>query len=125
MAAQGERRGSPPESQGCTDDDETKMQLLCATREIFQAWEPDHIASKDLLDKLVNREDEPWAALWEKDIEAGNTKGPGARLAKFLKPFGIISKTIREPDGSTPKGYAVASFGEAFARYLPPSSPSP
>jgi hypothetical protein len=106
-------------AKGDTDEDDTKIQLLFAIREILQAWKPDHISSKDLLDELVNREDEPWAAWWKKDIDAGNTKGPGARLAKLLKPFGIISRSIREPDGTTPKGYSRSSFNEAFACYLP------
>ena len=105
---------------GDTDEEETKIQLLTASREIFQTWKPDHISSKDLLGELVNREGEPWAVWWKKDIDAGNTKGPGARLAKLLRPFGIISRSIREPDGTTPKGYPRSAFNDAFARYLPP-----
>ena len=107
---------------GDTDEEETKIQLLAACREIPQAWKRDHISSKDLIDELVNRECETWAVWWKKDIDAGNTKGPAARLAKLLKPFGIIPKTIRE-DGATLKGYPWPAFNKAFDCYLPPLSP--
>ena len=107
---------------GDTDEEEPKIQLLAAAREIRQTWKRDHISSKDFLDELVNREDEPWGVWWKKDIDAGNTKGPGARLAKLLKPFGIIPKTIRE-DGATLKGYQWSAFKEPSTAHLPPLSP--
>jgi hypothetical protein len=97
-----------------------KTQLLASIREIFQTGRGEHISSKDLLERLIEREDGPWASWWKKDFDSGNTKGPGAKLARMLKPFGIVSRTIREPDDSIPKGYLVASFDEAFACYLPP-----
>jgi putative DNA primase/helicase len=112
-------------AKGDTDDEDTKTQLLSSIREIFQTLKPDHISSKDLLERLIDREDEPWAAWWKKDFDNGNTKGLGAKLAKMLKPFGIVSRTIRAADGSTPKGYPLASFNEAFDCYLPPLPPSP
>jgi hypothetical protein len=72
-------------------------------------------------DQTGNR-DEPWAAWWEADIAKQNTRGPAAKLARLLKPFGIILKTIRESD-DTSKGYKLASFEEAFSRYLPREVP--
>ena len=39
-------------------------------------------------------------------------------LARLLAPFGIKPGTIRTA-GSTPKGYHIAQFEDAFARYLP------
>ena len=46
-------------------------------------------------------------------------KGIGQRdLAKRLKVYGIASKVIKLPDGSTPRGYMHAEFADAFARYL-------
>ena len=41
------------------------------------------------------------------------------QLAKLLKPFKIFPRHIRPGDGKTPKGYYLAAFAEAFARYLP------
>ena len=46
------------------------------------------------------------------------TEGTGRQTGETLKPFGIIPRTIREPDG-TPKGYHWSSFDEAFERYPP------
>jgi hypothetical protein len=46
-------------------------------------------------------------------------------LASLLKGYGIRSGSIRLDSGSTPKGYYMRSFLEAFERYLAPiSSPS-
>jgi hypothetical protein len=45
--------------------------------------------------------------------------------------YGIRPKTVRqpktplEPHGSTPKGYEVADFSDAFARYLKPERAQP
>ena len=101
------------------EDDNIKVMLLAAIRDIFQEREVDQISTKDLLDALIERDgDEPWAGWWEADIKKENTRGPAAKLARLLKPFDIIPWTIREEDGSTPKGYKLASFEEAFSRYL-------
>ena len=74
----------------------------------------------EILRKLAGREEEEaWTAQWPKAIAAGNTRGPAARMAALLKPFAISGGTIRLPDGSTPKGYKLADFADAFSRYLP------
>ena len=39
-------------------------------------------------------------------------------LARLLAPFAIKPSTIRT-SGGTPKGYQLAQFEDAFARYLP------
>lgn len=46
------------------------------------------------------------------------------QLAKLLDVYGIHPKTVRQSDGSTPKGYVVADFEDAFVRYLKPSIPA-
>jgi hypothetical protein len=61
---------------------------------------------------------------WEADIKKENTRGPAAKLAWLLKPFDIIPWTVREEGGSTSKGYKLASFRDAFSRYLPPGGTS-
>ena len=96
------------------------MQLLGAIREIFTQTGKDKISTEDLLRALVARENgEHWANFWEKDIKAENIRGPGTRLARYLKTFGIVPGTIREDDGSTPKGYKRDLFDAAFSRYHP------
>ena len=63
-----------------------------------------------LLDALIKRDgDELWAVWWEGDVTKGNMRGPAARLARLLKPFGVIVS----------KGYKRTSFEDAFSRYLP------
>jgi Protein of unknown function (DUF3631) len=101
------------------------IKLLAAIREIFEMGKVDRISTKDLLAALVERDcDEPWADWWEADIAKGNTRGPAAKLARLLKPFGVVAGTIREEHGSTAKGYKLASFEDAFSRYLSPPPPS-
>src|SRR5262249_12144071 len=41
------------------------------------------------------------------------------QLARVLKPFGIVSHTIRLAGGWTPKGYERKDFEDAWARYSP------
>jgi len=45
----------------------------------------------------------------------------GNQLAKLLRRFNILPRTIKFPDGSTAKGYHREDFQEAFERYLPES----
>jgi hypothetical protein len=41
-------------------------------------------------------------------------------LANALKPFGIRPKSVRVDIRSTPKGYELKNFEDAFSRYLEP-----
>ena len=101
------------------DDESTATQLLHAIREIFAEKKATHIPTHDLLKALIEREDEPWAGWWEPDIANGNLRGPASKLARILKPFGIVPEGIRVSDKSTPKGYKTAAFKEAFDAYVP------
>lgn len=101
-------------------DDSLNVKLLEAIRSIFTDRRIDRIPTQALLEALIARDnEEPWAMFWEQDMRKENTKGPASRLAKLLHIFGIRSGTIREEDGTTPKGYKLASFQDAFSRYLP------
>jgi Protein of unknown function (DUF3631) len=100
---------------------EHSVKLLAAFREIFEARAANQISTKDLLDALRKRAgDEPWAVWWKGDPAKNNIRGPARKLAHYLKPFAIAAHTIREPDGTTPKGYKLQYFEAAFSRYLPP-----
>jgi hypothetical protein len=102
----------------------TGAKLLAAVREIFEAREVNQISTIVLLKALIERDgDEPWGVWWAADIKKGNTRGPAAKLAHCLKPFGIVPGTIRVPDDTTLKGYKLESFKDAFSRYLPPKPP--
>ena len=110
---------------------DVKQTLLSDIRDIFAREFPkDHpghedkygprLATKRLLEELHGLEERNWIA-W------GRARKPmtDVALAGLLKGYGIRSGTVRLEDGSTPKGYYLRSFQEAFERYLPPISSSP
>ena len=102
-------------------DESIGIKLLAAVRDIFRMNQVNQIPTIALLKALIERDgDEPWAGWWEAAIEKGNTNGPAANLSRYLRPFGIERWTIREEDGSTAKGYKLATFEDAFSPYLPP-----
>jgi len=75
------------------------------------------ITSATLVAALAQIEERPWA-------EYGRSQKPitARQVARMLKSFKISSRQIRVGE-STCKGYHVADFDDAFARYLPPSPP--
>jgi hypothetical protein len=114
-------------AKGPTDDEDTRIMLLAAIREIISRWEYPAISSKGLLEELIEREGEPWGLWWARDVLNGNIRGPGSKLARHLKPFGIIPRTVRIEDDVV-KGYPINVFAESFDRYLPldePNNPLP
>lgn len=84
----------------------------------------EYVSTTALLDYLIGRDDGPWAGFWEKDLNAfpPNTKGPAARLARLLRPFGVEPTQIRTSkvdDKAKVRGYRRTGFDDAFTRYLP------
>jgi hypothetical protein len=104
------------------DDESLGVKLLSTIREAFNAMNADRLATKELLERLVNQDtDAPWAAWWEHDLKNDNIKGPGAKLAKYLKRYGIKSRGIRLGDNTT-RGYVREDFTDAWKRYCPPKT---
>ena len=102
------------------DDDSLGVKLLSASREAFDAPAVDRIPTRELLERLTSQEsDAPWAGWWENDLRNGNTRGPAAKLARLLKPYGIESRAIRLRDDTTPRGYMRKDFEQAWKRYCP------
>ena len=113
---------------------DVRQTLLSDIRDIilreFPTDHPDHehrygprLATKRLLEELRGLEERNWSA-WGK---AGKPMTDVA-LAGLLKGYGIRSGSVRLENGSTPKGYYLRSFKDAFERYLssqPTTSPSP
>jgi hypothetical protein len=100
------------------------VQLLRAIKEEFAAVAVRKMLSIDLLQALVEREGEPWAGWWGKEVDQAVSQGHPPRsapmdLASRLAPFGVIPKTVRVDDGSKGRGYDLADFADAFARYVP------
>lgn len=100
------------------DDESVGTLLLAHVRDAFR--DRDRVTTSDLLEELVQREDGPWARWWGDAVEAGRTKGPASKLARELKPFGIVPKVLRTPTG-TPRGYERDMFADSWARYLSPN----
>ena len=91
-----------------------KTQLLASIREIFQTGRGEHISSKDLLERLIEREDGPWASWWKKDFDSGNTKGPGAKLARM----GQAVRHRFADDQGTRRQHSERLFGGILRRSL-------
>lgn len=99
-----------------------EIRLLAAIRDVFSAEGKAQLSTLQILRGLAAREEEEdWTTRWPRQTAAGNTRGPAARMATLLRPYKISARTIRLPDGSTPKGYHLSDFSDAFARYLPPA----
>lgn len=80
---------------------------------------PERVALKELSRMLVQIEDAPWAR-----IDSGRPLD-SALLAKRLRTFDIVAKPLRLGPSAVSRGYARASFEEAFSRYLPAAPVTP
>jgi putative DNA primase/helicase len=94
------------------DDDEDRLAMLLADiKNEFAARKTDQLPSASLVAALVEIEGRPWAEYRKGKPLTQN------QLARALKPIGIVPENIRVGD-KVPKGYLLARFEEAFARYL-------
>jgi putative DNA primase/helicase len=100
----------------------TGNDLLADIREVLSRWSSQTIKTTDLIDRLTADEDMGWVT-----YNRGKPLTP-RQLAKLLSAYQIKPKTVRQPKsthsptGSTPKGYDVADFEDAFRRYLKDSA---
>jgi hypothetical protein len=90
--------------------------LLADINSVLQTWNRATIKTQDLLEKLNKDPEMDWGT-----YSRGKPLTP-RHLAKLLEPYGIRPKTVRQQDKSTPKGYEVSDFLDAFKRYLKPSA---
>lgn len=92
--------------------------LLADVHEVLEGWRSPTIKTTDLIEKLQADPDMGWNT-----YNRGHPLTP-RQLAKLLSAYDIKPKTVRQPkcplnpNGSTPKGYEVADFKDAFDRYL-------
>jgi Protein of unknown function (DUF3631) len=82
---------------------------------VFAEKNSDRLTSEALVSALVAMTDRPWG-----ECNHGKALTPN-QLARRLRPFGVRPKDVG-PEHKRVKGYAVESFADAFARYLPPDS---
>jgi putative DNA primase/helicase len=110
------RRAAVELSSEGDDQSSIRVALLADIRAAFAAEAVDRLASDRLAAYLGKLDDRPWP-----DYRAGNPISK-SQIARLLKPLGVSSGTIRLSNGSTPKGYYLTAFRDAFARYLPAES---
>lgn len=107
---------------GGADDDDGSVRtlLLRDLKEIFEKRGTDRLSSQDIVATLERMEERPWP-------EWGRSRKPLSKtgLAKLLKPFGVRPKTVKMPDGSTPRGYRRDELDESWSRYLPEGNSQP
>lgn len=97
---------------GTIEDDSPGVLLLSDCQRFFDERSVDRARTADILPWLNQQEDRPWGG-WRKG-QPLDDRG----CARLLKPYGIRSKNIRIGETS-PKGYELAAFNDAFRRYLP------
>jgi hypothetical protein len=95
------------------DPSSIRVALLADIRAAFAAKAVDRLSSDELATHLGTLDDRLWP-----EYRAGKPISK-SQVARLLKPLRVSSGSIRLPDGSTPKGYHLAAFRDAFARYLP------
>jgi hypothetical protein len=88
--------------------------LLADIRTVFGGTADDVMSTSELLTKLNDLEESPWAVI--RRGEPLNARGLANRLGKY----GIRPRKHRVGADATVRGYARAEFEDAWSRYLPP-----
>lgn len=96
---------------GIEDAPSLDQELLGDIREVFETRKADKLSSADLLAALIGDEEKSWAT-----YNRGRPMSP-KQLSNRLKGYGIKPAVIRI-GLATPRGYRLADFDDAFARYL-------
>jgi hypothetical protein len=105
---------------GGGDDADAEDLPTLALRHVWEIVQPSGKAkTAHVLKQLVARDDgSPWAKWWEKDLDDGRLKGPAARLAALLRPFGVKPKELWI-DARKERGYDADDFTDPrVAPYL-------
>ena len=90
--------------------------LLRDIRDVFEQRQQDRLSTREVLASLTAIEESPWAT-WSRGMPLD-----ARRLARLLRPFGVMPHNLRLDDNSVVKGYQLADFQEVWATYLPPDS---
>ena len=93
-------------------DDQIGVELLADIKTVFDEEAEETLATATILTALCAMDERPWSAFGQQE------KPPtGDKLARLLRPFGIVPGDIRF-DSAVKKGYGRAAFDDSFARYL-------
>ena len=93
------------------DDEALGVWLLRDVRDVFAETGVDRLSSAALAASLNEIETSPGATFAAR-------RSTRAALARRLKRFEIRPRTVRLDDETTPKGYLLEQFEDAFSRYL-------
>lgn len=96
-----------------SDNRSIGVELLDACRTAFDTLKTDRISSTSLIREICKDEDAPF-----ENYNRGKPITP-RQMARWLRQYGIVPKTVRFNYGNTGKGYNKKQFAEAFAAYLP------
>ncbi len=89
------------------------VQLLADLRDLFEGEASERLTSERIVKALGEMEERPWPE-WRH-----GQRITARQMAALLKPFGIRPKVLRIGT-TTPRGYELGDFADAFSRYLPP-----
>ncbi len=95
-----------------SDDEDAGIMLLKDIKQIFDEKKCEKLSSNDIVLRLINMTDQPWAEWKRGKPLTTNT------LSRLLKPFDIKSCNIRFDQFSVRKGYTLQQFIDAFERYI-------
>jgi hypothetical protein len=99
------------------EDERPGVRLLGDLRELFGERATERVATRDLLEALHGErfEESGWSDWHDRGLKAEG-------LAWLLRPFGIRPRLMKIA-GTAARGFEVADFADAFARYLPADTP--
>jgi hypothetical protein len=103
------------------EDSSVRIKLLADIRDIFDDANEETLFSREIVEKLVDLDDRPWAE-WGKSGKPITTTRMSRLLSPLLPP-GVKPGTVRRGDKSG-KGYHRKDLEDLFLRYLPISPPS-
>jgi Protein of unknown function (DUF3631) len=114
---------------GGRDDSDSEDVGTLALRHIWEILNPnaepgepfleplEAISTADLVGKLTENEEGPWAKWWAQDVSIDKIKAPASALAKILKPFGIKPDQVWI-DGKKTRGYRREHLETVALTYL-------
>ena len=115
----GRARRAAVELSGGPREETAGVEVLEDIRAIFDDKQATGLSSAEIVEALSKMEDRPWPE-WSQGKPITTRQ-----LAKLLEPFKIRPATIRLSITGKPtaKGYTLADFADAFARYIPEIPP--
>jgi len=106
---------------GTAENETTRIKLLSDIRDIFDDMREETLFSWEIVKKLVELNNRPWAE-WGKDRKQISATAM-SRLLSDLLPPGVKPGSVWKA-GKSGKGYHRKDLEDSFARYLSPKTPS-